>query len=108
MAQVVWPARIASRQRLRIHKTRLRRLTVFGGHQQLAHLAVGGRELRDCCRPILRLCRERRVLLAQLTLHLLAGVRESRKRYGAQRSTIGTLRRLRAAARHEHQDQREH
>src|SRR6266487_3160286 len=108
MTEIVWPAWHIRRERLRIEQTRFGGIAVLGGHQQLAHLAVGGRELRDRCRRILRLCRERRVLLAQLTLHLLAGARESRKRYGVQRFTLGPLGRLRTAARHDRQREREY
>ena len=106
MAQIVWPARIASRQRLRIHKTRLRRLTVFGGHQQLAHLAVGIGEVVDRRRPIPGSRRQRGILLLQLPLNRRAGVGQIGKDDGPQRVTNG--RRGRVCATSTDQRQRQH
>ena len=86
--EIVRPASVARRQRLRVEVEGLWRVAVAGRHQHVAHLAVRLAQLTDRTR-MFDGCRQRRVSLTDLVPHGGGHVGEIGQRGGPQHLPVG-------------------
>ena len=105
MAEIVRPAGIFRRQPLRVDQTGFRRIAILRRHEQFAHLAEGGAELRGRDVAALKLAGEQRILRLQLRVHPVGCAREIGHRHRLQRVA---LRACRAACDRGHEQHRRH
>ena len=101
VAEVVRPAKILRRERLRVQKAGLRRVAMIGGHQNPAKLAVRVGKLAGAGAGVLDLLHQRRVPIANLRLSGRRHLRKIRKRNGSRgrSSSSGRFSGLRARRR---------